>query len=585
MSQVEKYRDQECYRYKEEGHWIQVSWNQAAEEVKNVAMNLLDLGINKGDKVCILAETRPEWDTLDRATRAIGVVAVGIYQTNPPEQVKYIIDHSEAKAILVQDKEQLEKVLQVRADLPLLRDIFVIDDTDCPSDVGFVKFEDLLRIPEGKKGALEKAYEDAARQLGPDDTAMYIYTSGTTGPPKGAMITNRNLLAQLELMTDAFPLTEEDTGFIWLPNSHIFQRAVTSYMVYQGVKGAYAEGIDKLLETLAEVKPSLFASVPRIYEKVYSRIISQAEAGSPLKQRIFNWSQKVGREVSRHLQEGKPIPLVLGLQFSLARKLVYDKIRAVFGGKVKFVGSSGAPIASEILEFFHACGLLALETYGMTEATGSVTVNKADSYKFGTVGRAGIGVEIKLAADGEVLARGDGVFKGYYKEPELTAEVLDSDGWYHTGDVGELDEEGFLKITDRKKDIIITAGGKNVAPQNIENMLKQSPYISQAMVYGDKRNYLTCLITLETEEIKGFAEKQGIEGTDAAQLAGNPEIHTLIQGVVDDVNTHLARYETIKKFKILPHDFSEESGELTPTLKVKRKAVIKKYWDLLDAMY
>ncbi len=585
MSRVEKYGDQECYRYKKEGRWIQVSWNQAAAEVKNVALQLLRLGINKGDKLCILADTRPEWDTLDRATRALGVVAVGIYQTNPAEQVKYIIDHSEAKAILVQDKEQLEKVLQVRVDLPLLKHIFILDDTGCPADAGLVKFQDLLRAPESSKEQLEKAYQEASQQVGPDDIAMYIYTSGTTGPPKGAMISNRNLLAELELLNDALPLTSEDRALIWLPNSHIFQRALTSLMIYQGTKGAYSEGVDKLMENLAEVKPSAFGSVPRIYEKAYSRILSQAEEASPLKQKIFNWSHKVGREMSSHLQEGSPIPLALRLRFGLARRLVFDKIKAVFGGRVKLVGSSGAPIAREILEFFHACGLHALENYGMTEATGAITVNKTDNYKFGTVGRAGKGVEIKLADDGEVLARGDVVFKGYYKDPELTAEALDADGWYHTGDVGVLDEKGFLTITDRKKNIIITAGGKNIAPQNIENMLKRSVYISQAMVYGDRRPYMTCLITLDNEEIKGFAEKQGLVGADLAQLAENPDVHALIEKEVDEVNQHLARYETIKKFKILPHDFSEEEGELTPTLKVKRKAVIKKYGNLLDAMY
>jgi long-chain acyl-CoA synthetase len=585
MSRVEKYGDQECYRYKKQGRWVKVSWNHAASEMKNVALHLLRLGINKGDKLCILADTRPEWDTLDRATRAIGVVAVGIYQTNPAEQVKYIIHHSEAKAILVQDRGQLEKVLQVRADLPLLQHIFVLDDAGCPADADLVKFRDLLRTPESSKEQLEKAYQEASQQVGPDDIAMYIYTSGTTGPPKGAMISNRNLLAELELLSDALPLTSEDTSLIWLPNSHIFQRALTSLMIYQGTKGAYSEGVDKLMENLAEVKPSAFASVPRIYEKAYSTILSRAEEASPLKQKIFNWSHKVGREMSSHLQEGRPIPLGLRLQFGLTKRLVFNKIREVFGGRVKLVGSSGAPISREILEFFHACGLHALENYGMTEATGAITVNKTDNYKFGTVGRAGKGVEIKLADDGEVLARGDVVFKGYYKEVELTAEVLDGDGWYHTGDVGVLDDEGFLTITDRKKNIIITAGGKNIAPQNIENMLKRSLYISQAMVYGDRRPYLTCLITLDNDEIKGFAQKQGLVGADLAQLAENPEVHGLIEKEVDEVNQHLARYETIKRFKILPHDFSEEEGELTPTLKVKRKAVIKKYWDLLDTMY
>ncbi|MGW8181468.1 MAG: AMP-dependent synthetase/ligase, partial [bacterium] len=416
-------------------------------------MNLLDLGISKGDKVCILGDTRPEWDTLDRATRAIGVVAVGIYQTNPPEQVKYIIDHSEAKMVLVQDKEQLEKVLLARAELPKLKYIFIMDDTECPSDAALLKFEHLLRIPEGKGGHLEKAYDEATEQVGPDDITMYTYTSGTTGPPKGAMITHRNLLAELELLANAFSLSNEDTTLMWLPNSHMFQRVVTLLCIYLGIRGAYGEGIERLLHNLAEVRPSFFASVPRIYEKAYSRIISQTEEGSLLKKRIFNWALKVGRRMSKHLQEESPVPVALELKFRVARKLVFDRIKEVFGGRVKWVVSSGAPISPEILEFFHACGLLVLEAYGMTEVAGAITVNKPDSYRFGTVGQAGKGVESKLAEDGEILARGDVVFKGYYKDPEFSAEVLGSDGWYFTGDVGEMDEKGFLKITDRKKDI------------------------------------------------------------------------------------------------------------------------------------
>ena len=386
-------------------------------------------------------------------------------------------------------------------------------------------------------------------------------------------------------LSEAIGIRRDDLALTWLPFAHIFQRAATWTSTLVGCAAAYSEGIDKLLDNLAEVQPTIFYSVPRIYEKAYGKILEKAAKSGFPKRQIFRWSMRVGREVSRRRQRRQALGVLLKLRFELARKLVFSKIGALFGGKVRLIGSSGAPISQEILEFFHAAGILTLEAYGATEVTGAVTVNEPDRYRFGTVGRAMRGVEIKIAADGEILVRGPMVFSGYYKEEEKTAEVLTEDGWYATGDIGELDDDGFLRITDRKKDIIVTSGGKNVSPQNIENALKGSPYISQAMVHGDKRKYLTCLLTLEADALLGWAKDNELGDEDWSALCAHAKVERLLQGEVDRTNEGLARFETIKYFRVVPDDFTVESGELTPTLKVKRKVVTERYRDLLDSMY
>ena len=573
------------YRFKDGKTWKSVTWSEFTVMVEAIAKNMLRMGLKKGSKVCILADTRPEWDQANSAILAIGAVTVGIYQTSTPEQVHYIIEHCDAEMAIVQDKNQLEKVLSFREQMPKLKKIVVLEATDTPEGEEFLSFAELLSPPADPNGMLMAAFEEAAAAVNPEDEATFIYTSGTTGPPKGAMLSHGNIMTEIELLLEAVSLDENDDSLIWLPNSHIFQRAATAAGMYMGLTGAYVESLDKILDNLKEIRPTVFYSVPRVYEKAYTKILGRVEDGSMLKKKLFYWALSVGRRASECKQRQDAMPPALAIQYALAKKLVFNKIKDVFGGRVKWVASSGAPISKELLEFFHAADILTLEAYGMTEATGAITVNSPWAYKFGTVGRPGKNIELKIAEDGEILAKGPVVFKGYYKEEALTRDSFTDDGFYKTGDVGHLDEDGFLVITDRKKDIIVTAGGKNVAPQNIENMLKGSPYISQAMVHGDKRAYLVCLITLDPDELANWATRQDLTAGDHAALCKEERVVRLIQDEVNNVNADLARYETIKKFRIIPDDFTEEAGELTPTMKLKRKVVTERYMKILDEMY
>jgi long-chain acyl-CoA synthetase len=581
---VEQLGSKEAFRYKKGDHWVSVTWTEMGRRVRSLALSLLDMGLKKGDKICILANTRYEWEIADRAILSIGGVTVGIYQTLPAAQVKYQVVHSEAKAIFAENAVQLAKVLEFADQCPELKHIAVFDPTDCEGRE-FMTLDDLTAPSRDKQDRHGKALDEMAASVGHDDIATLIYTSGTTGPPKGAIISQFNLLCEAEALVETVGFLPDDFSLTWLPLSHIYQRAATVAGLWAGAPTAYAESVEKLLANLAEIKPTIFYSVPRIYEKAFSKILDGAEkAGFPKKQ-IFFWSMKVGRKVSQLRQQKKAIPPLLAMKFSIAQKLVFGKIKALFGGRVRFIGSSGAPIAKEILEFFHAADLVPLEGYGATETTAAITLNRTEAYKFGTVGQTSPHIEIKIAEDGEILAKGDLIFKGYYKEPDKTAEVISEDGWYATGDIGEIDEDGFLKITDRKKDIIVTSGGKNVAPQNIENMLKQSIYISQAMVHGDKRKYLTCLITLDPDTVEHWAEENGLDPANWDAVCSDAKAETLIEDAIKTVNADLAKFETIKYFKIVTEDFTVENELLTPTLKLKRKVVTEKYRDLLDSMY
>ena len=574
-----------AYRFKLGGEWKSVTWGAFGSLVRNLALSLVEMGLQKADKVCVLSNTRPEWDLADKAILAFGGVTVGIYQTIPPSQVQYILSHSEAKAVVVENRVQFEKVMEIMEQCPNLKHLIVIDPEGC-SGSDFTLLSNLVAPSKEREEQVGEKLNAMMAAVNGNDTATLIYTSGTTGPPKGAIISHLNLLHEARMLATTTKLDSNlDSTLTWLPMAHIFQRAATAGAVWAGISTSYAEGIDKLLDNLAETKPSIFYSVPRIFEKAYSKIVERADkAGFPKKQ-LFYWSMDVGRRVSKLRQQNQAIPLVLGAQFAVAQRLVFEKIKNFFGGRIRFIASSGAPISQDILEFFHAADITTLEAYGATETTAAITFNTPDRYRFGTVGYAPPGLEIKIAQDGEILAKGPMVFQGYYKEPEKTSEVLSEQGWYATGDVGVLDEDGFLKITDRKKDIIVTSGGKNVSPQNIENMLKESLLISQAMVHGDRRKYLTCLITLDPETFVPWAEEQGLPTGENAALHENPKVVETINREVGKVNGKLAKFETIKYFKIMPDDFTIESGELTPTLKLKRKVVTERYKDILDAMY
>ena len=474
QERVQRYADKEAYRYKKDGRWVSVNWRDYGSRVRSLALSLVDLGLAKGDKVSIISETRPEWDLMDKAVNAIGGITVGIYQTIPANQVQYVLSHCEARAILIENKLQFDKVMQIIDSCPSLEIIVVIDPQGCEGR-DFHCYSDLAAHSDEKEQRLGQKLQELGADITPDDPITYIYTSGTTGPPKGAILTHLNFLAEVEMVANGYKVSADDLTITWLPMAHVMQRALTAAHTWSGSATAYAESVDKLVKNLGEVRPTIFYAVPRIYEKAYSKIVENAESSGGFKTKMFHWSVGVGREVSRLKQAKKSIPALLNLKYSIADKLVFAKIRQIFGGRIRFIASGAAPISTELLEFFDGAGLITIEAYGATETTCVATYNEAEDNRFGTVGRPGSAVEVKLAPDSEILLKGPIIFTGYYKEPELTKEALSPEGWYYTGDVGTIDEEGFLRITDRKRDIIITAGGKNVAPQNLENMLKESP--------------------------------------------------------------------------------------------------------------
>jgi long-chain acyl-CoA synthetase len=573
---VEKHADLVAQRYKDQatGEWVDIPYGDLGTIVKELSLGLQALGIERGDKVGILSNTRPEWTYSDFAILAAAATVVPIYQTNSPEECHYVLDHSEARAVIVEDADQLEKIRKVRAELPRLEQVISMDPLT-GDDV--ISFGDLRA--RGRGGSDDDFKRRIALVEG-SDVATYIYTSGTTGPPKGCIIDHQNWRDMLDMVETQNVLMEHEVVYLFLPLAHAFARLIQLASVDVGASIAYWErDAAKIIPNLMEVKPTYFPSVPRMFEKIYAMAVSAAPDKKQLEQAI-----QLGTKVRQMHERGEEVPAELQEKFDQADQALFQNVRNLFGGRIKQAVTGAAPIAQEILEFFYASGVPVLEGWGMTETSTAATCNTAESYRFGSVGKPFPGVDLKIADDGEILVRGPNIFRGYYKNEEATKETI-VDGWLHTGDIGRLDEDGFLYITGRKKDIIITAGGKNITPANLENGLKQNQYISQAVVHGDRRPFLTALITLDAESIVPWAQQQGIEDTDMASLAQNEKVRALVQEAVDQVNSKVARVEEIKKFTILPHDLTQETGELTPTLKVKRNVVYDKYAGVLDALY
>lgn len=580
-AQTERYGNRELYYQRRNGGWVPTSWRQALRQSAELAAGLWTLGCRHGDRVAIIAETRPEWTACDLAALSCGAVSVGIYPTSTAEQTVYILQHSEAKVAIVEDLAQLAKIATARHELPALAQIVLIDGEE-PTALP------LFSLAARGRALLNEDPELIMRQVetvSPDDVAILVYTSGTTGPPKGVVLTHRNLYATIESTQRFLPTSDRDVGVVFLPLAHSLQR-VTGYSGLKcGVIGYYAPSIAEVPETWIAAQPTVVASVPRIFEKIHAKIMTGLAEQPPLRRKIFAAALSVGLARSRYLQQRQPVPTWLQLPYQLADHLVFSKIRArTFGERVRFLVSGGAPISVALLEFFHAVGLQILEGYGLTETCAPATVNQPHYFKFGTVGRALPGIELRIADDGEVLIRGEGVFKAYYRDPEATGAALDADGWFRSGDIGAIDADGFLKITDRKKDLIITAGGKNIAPQNIENLIKPEPLISQVMVHGDQRHYLVALVTLDVEEFGRLCKQHGLSGP-LETLVTHQVVRDAVGKIIEEKNATLARYETIKKFQIIPHDFTVESGMLTPTLKVKRRAIEAHYRELLNSLY
>ena len=571
---------------KRDGAWRTLTWNDVGEAVREIASGLIALGRKKGDAVGILSGSRAEWVQADFAILSAGGVTIPIYPTYPSDLIQYIVNDAGVKTLFVEDTTQLAKVLEVQGKMDGLEQIVVLQGYEQREPNPRIQtWEHLRRLGRDNRDKLKAELAARVADGRADDVATIVYTSGTTGPPKGVVQTHGNHIAALDSAAKTTSIAEGDIHLLFLPLAHSFARLESYIGVHRGLTTAFAENIDKLRDNLPEVRPHFICSVPRVFEKVYAGVLAKAEAGSPLKKKIFRWAVGVGKEVSRRKQAGKPVPGLLAFKYRLASKLVFSKMHAALGGRLRFAVSGGAPLSREIAEFFHAAGILILEGYGLTETCPVLTNNREDKFKFGSVGLPLPGVEIRIAPDGEILGRGGNIAQGYFKKPDATAEVFLADGWFATGDIGKLDEDGFLFITDRKKDLIVTAGGMNIAPQNIENLLKGDPFVSQVMVYGDRRPYPVALITLNPDELSAFAKAEGILTPDPAALSKHPKVVERVSRIVEERNAELQSYAKIKKFTILASDFTVENGFLTPTLKVKRKVIRDKYQGALDQLY
>jgi long-chain acyl-CoA synthetase len=583
-SRVDRSGSGPAQRFKHGGTWQTLSWRDTGDIVRELATGLMALGRRPGDAIGILSASRAEWVQADFAAFSAGARTIPIYPSYPPELIQYIGNDAEIRTLFVEDPSQLDKVIEAKGKMDSLEQVVLMHGTQ-GREPWAITWTDLRQLGQDNRARLEGELTRRVAEGRPEDVATIVYTSGTTGPPKGVVQTHANHLAMLESSAQTLRLTEGDVHLLFLPLAHSFGRLESFTGVYRGLTTAFAENIDKLRENLQEVRPYFICSVPRVFEKVYATILARAGGESLVKRSIFQWSLTTGRKVSRLRQAGQPIPPLLAAQYRIADKLVFEKIRAAMGGRLGFAVSGGAPLSREIAEFFHAAGLLILEGYGLTETCPSLTFNREDRFKFGSVGQPQPMVELKIAADGEILGRGPNIAAGYFNKPEATAEVFLADGWFATGDIGAIDADGFLFITDRKKDLIVTAGGMNIAPQNIENLLKGDPFISQAMVHGDRRPYPIALITLNPDELTKFAREQGILDTDPTALAKHPKVLARVSRIVEERNAELQSYAKVKKFAILPEDFTIDNGLLTPTLKVKRKAITAAYREQIDSLY
>ena len=580
-------------RHKRDGAWHDVSYSKLAEITQEIGLGLIDLGLEAGERICILGNTRPEWSYADMGATSAGATVVPIYQTNSPEECLWVISDSEACAIVCEDEEQLEKIAAIREQVPNLRTIVVIDPPEGGSIAGgpseAVQALNAIPLDEVRERGRSRNVEELEARRGAvrlEDPFTFIYTSGTTGPPKGCVLTHGNYRAIIDMVGEAGEIQGDETIYLYLPLAHSFALLIQLAVFDLGGTLAYFGGDTKqIIGELQEVKPTYLPSVPRVFEKIYTLAQAAIQAKSPEEQAQAKAAIELGVKVRDMINRGEDVPDELRKPFEAADEELFKNVRAIFGGNVRHATSGAAPIAKEILEFFWACGVPVLEGYGMTETATAATTSTVENHRFGTVGRALPGVELKIAEDGEILVKGPNIFDGYHNRADASFGAVEN-GWLHTGDLGSIDDDGYLSITGRKKDIIITAGGKNLTPANIENDLKQCRWISQAVMHGDQRPYPVVLITLDEEEVPQLAAQVGLPGDcDVATAARAPEVRELIQAEIDRANTKYAQVEQVKKFAILDHDLSQATGELTPTLKVKRNIVNEKYVELFDALY
>ena len=595
---VQNHPEKVAFRYKKSGQWADVTWREYGDTVKKVAKSLLSLGFGHSDKISLLSGNRPAWHITDVAAMSLGGATAAVYTTNSPEQVAYIVDHSDSKVAFVDTTEQLEKILKVRADVPKLQKVVVFEGYQGDADPDFVMtWDDFLALGSDVG---DDRFDAAVAAVKPEDLATFVYTSGTTGPPKAVMLTHANIWWTATHSEQHIPIGEADNGraLSYLPLSHIAERMISHLLqIYYGTQTWFAESIDTLLVDLNACKPTYFFGVPRVWEKFYAGVQAKMAAADPndRKVKLARKAIELGAEVTKLEQEavrrgGKmadaKVPMGMKVRHRLLDKLVLTKLRGAFGlDECTLALSAAAPLNPDLIWFFHSIGIKITEGYGQSEDNGPTSWNPPDAVQIGTVGTPLPGLECKLAEDGEILVRGGNVMSGYYKNDDATKEAVDSDGWLHSGDVGEFDQFNYLKITDRKKDLIITAGGKNIAPQELENKLKsKAPIVSQVVVIGDRRPFLTCLLTLDEEKAPAWAKEQGIEG-DIVAIANHERTLKELEGAINELNTSLAKVEGIKKFRVLERDFLQEENEITPTMKVKRKTINEVYADAIENMY
>jgi long-chain acyl-CoA synthetase len=566
--------------YKEAGAWRPLSHREVERRVTQLAAALAARGVERGDRIALLSENRPEWAITDYAAQGLGAMDVPIYTTLPGNQIAYILNDCEAKAIFVSTREQLDKVLEIIDEVPSLQAIVIFDDV-ATTNSRIEHFSDLLKAGQREidAGRFEN-FRERALAAGRDDVATLIYTSGTTGAPKGVMLTHYNLASNVAAGQQQGTLVTEpgDVALSFLPLSHVFERMVDYVYWDAGVSIAYAESIDSVAENLLEISPHMMVSVPRVFEKISARVMSE----TGIKKKLILWAKGVGEAAVEERLAGREPS---SWQLKLADRLVFSKLRARTGGRIRFFVSGGAPLSADVARFFFAAGLPVYEGYGLTETSPVIAVNRPGGVKLGTVGPVLVGEEVRISEEGEILARGPNIMKGYWNDPEATAEVIDADGWLHTGDIGTLDADGFLTITDRLKNLIVTAGGKNIAPQPIENEATMSPYVAQALMIGDKRPYGTLLVVPDWDNLAGWAREQGITLGDRERAAKDPRVKELLERETLGHLEGLARYETPKKIAIIPNEFTIDEGLLTPTLKIRRRAVEERYRDVIEGMY
>ena len=586
LNTVSNHGNKELFYYKKGNDWSSINGKTILYTVTDLSNAILGQSLSKGDRVGIISNNSPKWAMADYGIICSGCVTVSIYPTLTPEQTEYIINDSELKILFLENEDQLEKINEIWAKCPSLSLAVMMNESFDQETEKIVKYSSFLDMGMDFSKKNKNSFDNACKSIKEDDLLTLIYTSGTTGTPKGVMLTHKNLVSNIKATIEMQQFNNNETFLSFLPLSHVFERMTGHFSGFSiGARTYYAESIEKVADNMVEAKPTVVISVPRLYEKIHAKIINGLKSAPSIKKKLFFWALNIGKKVSLLIRSGQKVPFLLKIKHGIANKLIYSKVRDRFGGNLKYFVSGGAPLSEKLAEFFHSLGILIVEGYGLTETSPVLTCNSASAFKFGTVGKPLNNVTIKIANDGEIIAKAPSVMVGYYRKEDKTNEAIDSDGWFHTGDIGEIDEQGFLKITDRKKSLIVTSGGKNIAPAPIENAICNSIYVEQAVVIGDKRNFVSALIVPNFDAIKVFLTENSISCSSSEAIIDHEKVLKLFDSEIKNSMAGFAKFETVKKYKLLPNLWTIEKGEITPSLKVVRKVVESNYQSVIDSMY